>query len=85
MVNTSTPPTPQGFLRHLDWRYRGPTLEPGLGLGLTGEHLVAVVDPTSCWPTTHRKFHEGKVQSELGGSRGRMPPNPRAKPLAMGT
>ncbi|KAI3374835.1 hypothetical protein L3Q82_021373 [Scortum barcoo] len=29
-----------------DWRYRGPTLEPGLGLGLAGERLVAGSLPT---------------------------------------
>ncbi|KAI3368666.1 hypothetical protein L3Q82_025403 [Scortum barcoo] len=29
-----------------DWRYQGPTLEPGLGLGLAGERLVAGSLPT---------------------------------------
>ncbi|KAI3373317.1 hypothetical protein L3Q82_006615 [Scortum barcoo] len=36
----------QGPLRRPDWRYRGPTLEPGLGLGLAGERLVAGSLPT---------------------------------------
>ncbi|KAI3364498.1 hypothetical protein L3Q82_011284, partial [Scortum barcoo] len=37
----------QGPLRRPDWRYRGPTLEPGLGVGArTGERLVAGSLPT---------------------------------------
>ncbi|KAK3517187.1 hypothetical protein QTP70_000827 [Hemibagrus guttatus] len=31
----------QGLLRRTDWCHWGPTLEPGLGLGHAGEHLVA--------------------------------------------
>ncbi|KAI3377380.1 hypothetical protein L3Q82_008570, partial [Scortum barcoo] len=61
-----------------DWQVtRGPTLEPGLGLGLAGERLVAGslptgpgraqprngdVGPPSSRLTTRRKVHEGPVQ-----------------------
>ncbi|KAI3356554.1 hypothetical protein L3Q82_017759, partial [Scortum barcoo] len=70
---------------------RGPTLEPGLGLGLTGERLVAGslptgpgraqpengnVGPPSSRLTTRRKVHEGPVQCGLGSSRGRGPRRP---------
>ncbi|KAK3521202.1 hypothetical protein QTP70_000769, partial [Hemibagrus guttatus] len=34
-------PLQGGPLRRPDWHHRGPTLEPGLGLGHAGEHLVA--------------------------------------------
>ena len=37
----------QGRARRPDRRYRGPTLEPGLGLGLAGERLVAGSLPTA--------------------------------------
>ncbi|KAI3362127.1 hypothetical protein L3Q82_012456 [Scortum barcoo] len=63
---------------------RGPTLEPGLGLGLAGERLVARVfahgtrpgsarngddvGPPSSRLTTRRKVHEGPVQCGLGSS-----------------
>ncbi|KAI3364862.1 hypothetical protein L3Q82_001044 [Scortum barcoo] len=49
----------------------GPTLEPGLGLGLAGERLVA----------------RGPVQCGLGSSHGGGPrrPNPWTKTLAIGT
>ncbi|KAI3353910.1 hypothetical protein L3Q82_004872 [Scortum barcoo] len=72
-------------------RYRGPTLEPGLGLGLAGERLVAGSLPTGTRPgsarngdvgppssrlTTCRKVHEGPVQCGLGSSRGRGPRRP---------
>ncbi|KAI3351987.1 hypothetical protein L3Q82_020806 [Scortum barcoo] len=75
-----------------DWRYRGPTLEPGLGLGLAGERLVAGSLPTGpgraqpematwAWPpssrlTTCRKVHEGPVQCGLGSSHGGGPRRP---------
>ncbi|KAI3377376.1 hypothetical protein L3Q82_008565 [Scortum barcoo] len=75
----------QGPLRRPDWRYRGPTLEPGLGLGLAGERLVAGVfahgtrpgsarngdvgPPSSRLTTRSRKVHEGPVQCGLGSSR----------------
>ncbi|KAI3359158.1 hypothetical protein L3Q82_002692 [Scortum barcoo] len=74
-----------------DWCYRGPTLEPGLGLGLAGERLVAGslptgpgraqpemadVGPPSSRLTTRRKVHEGPVQCGLGSSRGRGPRRP---------
>ncbi|KAI3354744.1 hypothetical protein L3Q82_004575 [Scortum barcoo] len=69
----------------------GPTLEPGLGLGLAGERLVAGSLPTGTRPgsarngdvgppssrlTTRRKVHEGPVQCGLGSSRGREPRRP---------
>ncbi|KAI3377263.1 hypothetical protein L3Q82_009167 [Scortum barcoo] len=72
----------QGPLRRPDWRYRGPTLEPGLGLGLAGECLVdgsgraqlslkwRRVGPPSSRLTTRRKVHEGLVQCGLGSNRG---------------
>ncbi|KAI3375230.1 hypothetical protein L3Q82_021733, partial [Scortum barcoo] len=82
----------QGPLRRLDWRYIGaPTLEPGLGLGLAGERLVAGSLPTGTRPgsarngdvgppssrlTTRRKVHEGPVQCGLGSSRGGGPRRP---------
>ncbi|KAI3357007.1 hypothetical protein L3Q82_003644 [Scortum barcoo] len=66
---------------------RGPTLEPGLGLGLAGERLVAGSLPTgpgraqpemATWAhppssrlTTRRKVHEGPVQCGLGSSSSR--------------
>ncbi|KAI3352391.1 hypothetical protein L3Q82_005183 [Scortum barcoo] len=72
--------------------YRGPTLEPGLGLGLAGERLLAGslptgpgraqpematwVGPPSSRLTTRRKVHEGPVQCGLGSSRGRGPRRP---------
>ncbi|KAI3365773.1 hypothetical protein L3Q82_000772 [Scortum barcoo] len=71
--------------------HRGPTLEPGLGLGLAGERLVAGslptgpgqgsarngdVGPPSSRLTTRRKVHEGPVQCGLGSSRGRGPRRP---------
>ncbi|KAI3366593.1 hypothetical protein L3Q82_009278 [Scortum barcoo] len=81
--------------------YRGPTLEPGLGLGLAGEPGGRVfahgtrpgsarngdVGPPSSRLTTRRKVHEGPVQCGLGSSRGREPrrPNPWNKTLAIGT
>ncbi|KAI3367629.1 hypothetical protein L3Q82_026471 [Scortum barcoo] len=70
---------------------RGPTLEPGLGLGLAGERLVGRVfahgtrpgsarngdvGPPSSRLTTRRKVHEGPVQCGLGSSRGRGPRRP---------
>ncbi|KAI3366479.1 hypothetical protein L3Q82_000613 [Scortum barcoo] len=77
-----------------DRRYQGPTLEPGLGLGLTGECLVARsarngdVGSLSSRLTTCRKVHEGAGamwfgwQSWPGGLRR---PNPWTKTLAIGT
>ncbi|KAI3363071.1 hypothetical protein L3Q82_011732, partial [Scortum barcoo] len=71
--------------------HRGPTLEPGLGLGLAGERLVAGslptgpgraqpemadVGPPSSRLTTRRKVHEGPVQCGLGSSRGGGPRRP---------
>ncbi|KAI3356707.1 hypothetical protein L3Q82_003394 [Scortum barcoo] len=62
---------------------RGPTLEPGLGLGLAGERLVAGSLPTgpgraqpemATWARLpvgsppRRKVHEGPVQCGLGSS-----------------
>ncbi|KAI3367239.1 hypothetical protein L3Q82_008291 [Scortum barcoo] len=63
-----------------------PHLEPGLGLGLAGERLVAgslptgpgraqpematAMGPPSSRLTTRRKVHEGPVQCGLGSSRG---------------
>ncbi|KAI3351408.1 hypothetical protein L3Q82_020219 [Scortum barcoo] len=71
---------------------RGPTLEPGLGLGLAGERLVAGSLPTgpgraaqpemATWARLpvgsppSRKVHEGPVQCGLGSSRGRGPRRP---------
>ncbi|KAI3363727.1 hypothetical protein L3Q82_001341 [Scortum barcoo] len=70
---------------------QGPTLEPGLGLGLAGERLVAGSLPTgpgraqpemATWVppssrlTTRRKVHEGPVQCGLGSSRGGGPRRP---------
>ncbi|KAI3377397.1 hypothetical protein L3Q82_008587, partial [Scortum barcoo] len=93
----------QGPLRkhRPDWRYRGPTLEPGLGLGLQasawwpgfahgtrpGSARNGDVGPPSSRLTTRRKVHEGPVQCGLGSSRGRGPrrPNPWNKTLAIGT
>ncbi|KAI3376447.1 hypothetical protein L3Q82_016905 [Scortum barcoo] len=63
----------------------GPTLEPGLGLGLSGGAWWAWVfahrtrqaqpkngvGPPSSRLTTCRKVHEGPVQCGLGSSRGR--------------
>ncbi|KAI3371762.1 hypothetical protein L3Q82_024311 [Scortum barcoo] len=84
----------QGPLRRPDWRYRGPTLEPGLGLGLAGERLVAGslptgpgraqpemadVGPPSSRLTTRRKVHEGPVQCGLGSSRGGGPRRPNPR------
>ncbi|KAI3370554.1 hypothetical protein L3Q82_025315, partial [Scortum barcoo] len=66
----------------------GPTLEPGLGLGLAGERpggrvfahgtrpgsaRNGDVGPPSSRLTTRRKVHEGPVQCGLGSSRGRGP------------
>ncbi|KAK3532138.1 hypothetical protein QTP86_008588 [Hemibagrus guttatus] len=81
-----------------DWRHRGPTQEPGLGLGHAGECLVAGgirpgtarrkdVGPPSRRPTTRRKEHKGPVQCVLGSSHGRGPrrPKPWTKNLAFGT
>ncbi|KAI3354358.1 hypothetical protein L3Q82_018881, partial [Scortum barcoo] len=73
---------------------RGPTLEPGLGLGLAGERLVAGSLPTgpgraqpemATWGppssrlTTRRKVHEGPVQCGLGSSRGGGPRRPNPR------
>ena len=33
----------QGAVRRPEWRHQGPSLDPGLGLGLTDEHLVVFV------------------------------------------
>ncbi|KAI3370714.1 hypothetical protein L3Q82_007271 [Scortum barcoo] len=79
-------------LRRPDWRYRGPTLEPGLGLGARrrapGGRVFAhgtrpgsarngdVGPPSSRLTTTRRKVHEGPVQCGLGSSRGRGPRRP---------
>ncbi|KAI3356688.1 hypothetical protein L3Q82_003370 [Scortum barcoo] len=53
----------------LDWRYRGPTLEPGLGLRrLAGERLVAGSLPTG--PAS------GRAQPEMAWRRG-PPPSSR--------
>ncbi|KAI3374744.1 hypothetical protein L3Q82_021295, partial [Scortum barcoo] len=69
----------------------GPTLEPGLGLGLAGERLVAGSLPTgpgraqpemATWARLpvgsphRRKVHEGPVQCGLGSSRGGGPRRP---------
>ncbi|KAK3528647.1 hypothetical protein QTP70_006352, partial [Hemibagrus guttatus] len=82
----------QGLLRRPDWRHRGPTLEPGLGLGHAGERLVALVfacgtrlgtarrndvGPPSRRPTTRRKEHKGPVQCVLGSGHGRGPRQPK--------
>ncbi|KAI3370776.1 hypothetical protein L3Q82_007312 [Scortum barcoo] len=81
----------QGPLRRPDWRYRGPTLEPGLGLGLSrrapggrvfahgtrpGSARNGDVGPPSSRLTTRRKVHEGPVQCGLGSSRGGGPRRP---------
>ncbi|KAI3359840.1 hypothetical protein L3Q82_014188 [Scortum barcoo] len=60
---------------------RGPTLEPGLGLGLWRRRVPGGRR------SLPRKVHEGPVQCGLGSSRGRGPqrPNPWTKTLAIGT
>ena len=65
--------------------HRGPPLEPGLGVGLRGERLVAgpipmgpgraqpeakTWGPPSRRLTTSRRGQRGRVQCELGGGRG---------------
>ncbi|KAI3357259.1 hypothetical protein L3Q82_015708 [Scortum barcoo] len=74
---------------------RGPTLEPGLGLGLSrrapggrvfahgtrpGSARNGDVGPPSSRLTTRRKVHEGPVQCGLGSSRGRGAPPRRPNP-----
>ena len=71
-----------------DVGHRGPPLEPGLGVGLGGECLVARpipmgpgwaqpkdddVGPPSRRLTTSRRGQRGRVQCELGGGRRRGP------------
>ena len=71
-----------------DVGHRGPPLEPGLGVGLGGERLVAGPIPMGARPgtarsddvrppsrrlTTSRRGQRGRVQCELGGGRRRGP------------
>ncbi|KAJ0037078.1 hypothetical protein NL108_017165 [Boleophthalmus pectinirostris] len=69
---------------------RGPTLGPGLGLGLESKRLVAFAHGARMGSggfTTRRGFHRCRVQSELVCSRGQRPrqPTPQAQNLAVGT
>ncbi|KAI3367581.1 hypothetical protein L3Q82_026423 [Scortum barcoo] len=75
--------TSRTVIRRPDWRYRGPTLEPGLGLGLAvapgGRVFAHGTRPGSArngvtWArassrlTTRRKVHEGRCNVWFGSS-----------------
>ena len=71
----------QGHSRRPEWHYRGPTLEAGArrqthggrvfanGTGL-GTARNSDVGPPSSRFTTRRRVQWGRVQCDLGGSRG---------------
>ncbi|KAK0156590.1 Craniofacial development protein 2 [Merluccius polli] len=74
-----------------DVGHRGLSLEPGLGVGLGGERLVAGPTPTGpgrAQPERMtRRGQRGRVQCELGGGRRQGPwrSDPRLQKLALGT
>ena len=70
-----------GSVRRLEWRHRGPTLKPGLGLGLTAR--TSDMGTPSSRLTNRRRVQKGPVQCDLGGSHGQGP-NPRTVTLVMG-